>query len=629
MWLIKFLFKILFVLIIISIHISAVVASEVLLTEDFNDGYAQEFGNEIGNWEVRFVDGNNGIYAATNDVFRFSLAGEQHWEDYTLEADFLNAQDGGLLIRASDQDNGIVLVIRPTNNDIYWHIRKGGNWGEVLGKSSLGHEPGEDLNVKIEAEGSEFRAYINGELKTSLTTTQFQNGKIGIYLFQQPKQYWDNVVAYKESEKGNFEIDSTHIVSDVLLIDDLNDGYDKDNGVYAQEFDDKMEYVDPGVILIDGFDDAYAQEFSYEVVNVASEILLTEDFDDGYAQEFGNEIGNWGVLFVDGNNGIYTATNDVFRFSLAGEQYWDDYILEADFLNAQDGGLLIRASDQDNGIALIVRPTNNDIYWHIRKGGNWGEVLSRSSLDHGPGEDLDVKIKAEGSEFKAYINGDLKTSFTTTEFQNGKIGIYLFQQPEQYWDNVMVYSFTDLPMVKLPDVDAGIELVDIEFVDIGGIIWTNLGKSNVTYQELCSVVDIFIYLTVNSEPKGAQIWVDGEFSGELTPNEMRFEPGNYKIELVKEGYQTHQFYCSDNKEIPPIILIPEQDPIPSNADSSSDTDSPSDTDPMHSTSGQSPSIIDSTPPIIDPTPTSTPGFYALFSLSVIFLIYFLMTKNRK
>ena len=479
-------------LIIISIHISAVVASEVLLTEDFNDGYAQEFGNEMGNWEVLFVDGNNGIYTATNEIFRFSLAGEQHWEDYTLEANFLHAQDGGLLIRANDQDNGIVLIIRPTNNDIYWHIRKGGNWGTVLGKSSLGHEPGEDLNVKIEDEGSEFKAYINGELKTSLTTTQFQNGKIGIYLFQQPKQYWDNVVVYKESEKGSIEIDSTLIVSDVLLIDDLNDGYDKDNGVYAKEFDDKMEYVDLGVLLIDGFDDAYAQEFSYEVVNVASEILFTEDFDDGYAQEFGNEIGNWRVLFVDGNNGIYTATNEVFRFSLAGEQYWDDYMLEADFLNAQDGGLLIRASDQDNGIALIVRPTNNDIYWHIRKGGNWGEVLSRSSLDHGPGEDLDVKIKAEGSEFKAYINGDLKTSLTTTEFQNGKIGIYLFQQPEQYWDNVMVYSFTDLPMAKLPDVDAGIELVDIEFVDIGGIIWTDSGKSDVNYTTLYSIFNPFI-----------------------------------------------------------------------------------------------------------------------------------------
>ena len=612
MWLIKFLVKVLFVLIIISIQISAVVASEVLLSEDFNDGYAQEFGNEIGNWEVRFVDGNNGLYTATNGVFRFSLAGNQHWEDYTLEADFLNAQDGGLLIRASDRDNGVALIIRPTNNDIYWHIRKGGNWGEVLGKSSLGHESGEDLNVKIEAEGSEFRAYINGELKTSLTTTEFQNGKIGIYLYQQPKQYWDNVVVYKESEKGSIEVVSPIIVSDVILIDNLDDGYDVDNNAYVEEFGD-------------------------EVVNVASDILLSEDFDDGYAQKFGNEIGNWGVLFADKSNGIYTANKDVFRFSLAGEKYWDDYILEADFLNAQDGGLLIRANDQDNGIVLIVRPTNNDIYWHIRKGGNWGEILGRSSLDHGLGEDLDVKIKAEGSEFKAYINGELKTSLITTEFQNGKIGIYQYKQPEQYWDNVVVYSFTHLPMVKLPDVDAGIELVDIEFVDIGGIIWTDSGKSDVNYTTLYSIFNPFIYLTINSEPQGAQIWVDDELLGKSTPNQIYFErEGDHIIKLRKDGYQDYedQIYISKKmNEEPPLIipLIPEQDSTLTTIDSTpSDTDpTPSDTDPMRNIPDQNPPDIDPTSSNTDTIPTSTPGFYALFSLSVIFLISFLMAKNRK
>jgi len=35
-------------------------------------------------------------------------------------ADFIKAKDGGFLIRAKNDDNGIVLVVRPSHNDIYW-----------------------------------------------------------------------------------------------------------------------------------------------------------------------------------------------------------------------------------------------------------------------------------------------------------------------------------------------------------------------------------------------------------------------------------------------------------------------------------------------------------------------------
>lgn len=41
----------------------------------------------------------------------------------------------------------------------------------------------------------------------------------------------------------------------------------------------------------------------------------------------------------------------------------NDYSLEADFINAKDGGFIVRAQDHSKGIALIVRPTHNDIYW--------------------------------------------------------------------------------------------------------------------------------------------------------------------------------------------------------------------------------------------------------------------------
>lgn len=169
----------------------------VLFEADFDDGYATGFGNDVGDWEVRFLDDpNEGKYTATKEPNRFSMAGDTKWQDYVIEANYSNAQDGGLLVRAQDKDNGIALIVRPTRNDIYWNVRTDGRWGTPLAEETLGYEAGEDLNMKIAVSGREFKAYINGELKTTLNTGEFPMGKIGLYLSYLPDQYRDNVAVY-------------------------------------------------------------------------------------------------------------------------------------------------------------------------------------------------------------------------------------------------------------------------------------------------------------------------------------------------------------------------------------------------------------------------------------------------
>ena len=175
----------------------------VLFEENFDDGYAPGFGNEVGDWEIHLLYPYTGKYTATTGTFRFSMAGDTNWQDYVIDADFFNAQDGGLLVRAQDQDNCIALIVRPASNEIGWNVRKGGSWGATgLEIATLGHEPGEELHVKVEVAGSEFKAYINGVLKTTLNTTEYPNGKIGLYLCKQSDQYWDNVVVYSSGAAG-------------------------------------------------------------------------------------------------------------------------------------------------------------------------------------------------------------------------------------------------------------------------------------------------------------------------------------------------------------------------------------------------------------------------------------------
>jgi hypothetical protein len=176
----------------------------ILFEANFDDGYAPGFGNEVGDWEVHLLYPYTGKYTATTDTYRFSMAGDTNWQDYVIDADFFNALDGGLLVRAQDQDNCIALIVRPASNEIGWNVRKGGSWGATgLEVATLGHEPGKELHVKVEVAGSEFKAYVNGVLKTTLNTTEHPNGKIGLYLGKQSDQYWDNVVVYSSGAAGS------------------------------------------------------------------------------------------------------------------------------------------------------------------------------------------------------------------------------------------------------------------------------------------------------------------------------------------------------------------------------------------------------------------------------------------
>ena len=187
---------------ILPIWISADAScSEIILQEGFNDGIAQGFGNEVGDWEI--VDGR---YTATRGRFRFSTVSDSmSSSDYYLEADFINANDGGLILRAQDEERGIALIVRPTDNDIYWAevwwtTDKGRGWGARHQIKTLGHKPGEDLHIKVVVRGNQFKAYVNGQLKTILRSEQFPKLKVALYLYHQSGQYWDNVTVRSLSD---------------------------------------------------------------------------------------------------------------------------------------------------------------------------------------------------------------------------------------------------------------------------------------------------------------------------------------------------------------------------------------------------------------------------------------------
>lgn len=58
-----------------------------------------------------------------------------------------------------------------------------------------------------------------------------------------------------------------------------------------------------------------------------------------------------------------------------------------------------------------------------------------------------------------------------------------------------------------------------------------------------------VFIHINSVPAGAQIWMDGENTGKMTPDEIAFtEKGDHIYELLLDGYQPYQesFYISES-----------------------------------------------------------------------------------
>jgi hypothetical protein len=79
------------------------------------------------------------------------------------------------------------------------------------------------------------------------------------------------------------------------------------------------------------------------------------------------------------------------------------------------------------------------------------------------------------------------------------------------------------------------------------------------------VLEPFIYIDIDSSPQGAQIWIDGEYSG-VTPLREYFDrPGNHTFKLSLHGYKPYQesFFVSESGILDVILEpLPEETPTP-------------------------------------------------------------------
>jgi hypothetical protein len=203
---------------------------EILFQEDFNDGSADGFGNEAGRWIVGRADEEEKIYYPSDPVPKnehkicVSSFGNPEWQDYSVEADFLNAVSGGIVIRARNDWNvpGILVhfITGSEGNPGFISLSESFGSGQ-FGECPLEVKKGQNMHVKVDAirkggtrGGDLFKVYVDGELKCSeeryCISGENDKGKVFLYIDHSfdmnlsedfgitremlQKQAWDNIV---------------------------------------------------------------------------------------------------------------------------------------------------------------------------------------------------------------------------------------------------------------------------------------------------------------------------------------------------------------------------------------------------------------------------------------------------
>ena len=170
--------------------------------DDFDDGDDEGWGHEFGNWIV--IDGE---YTASGEsgVPMSSLLGYS-LTNFTFEGDLRITQQGAAHIGLRVQDmnstgntninNGILLVIFPGGNSVYWHIIKDGI-GDAQDIKPLGIAVSEDqpLHIKVDVIGDSYNVYVNGVWKNELVDSTYSSGQfvLGINLNYPTPTTWDNI----------------------------------------------------------------------------------------------------------------------------------------------------------------------------------------------------------------------------------------------------------------------------------------------------------------------------------------------------------------------------------------------------------------------------------------------------
>jgi len=193
--------KCLYLVIYLSLGLFETLNATVIFSDNFQSGPSSSWGNQLGNWIAQ-----DGKYYASATGSSFPL-----WPlpqtllpfevtDFTVDIKIWDFKNGGVMLRAQDSQNAILLVLGGlggVGDYMYWHILQDGNVGSGLNpSSSIGAIGQYDPSLHIVVEGDTYKVYLDGSTNpaTTLTTSAFSSGKVGLFDNASPETSFSDIV---------------------------------------------------------------------------------------------------------------------------------------------------------------------------------------------------------------------------------------------------------------------------------------------------------------------------------------------------------------------------------------------------------------------------------------------------
>ncbi|MCM3747848.1 S-layer homology domain-containing protein [Paenibacillus pasadenensis] len=181
----------------------------VLFSEDFESGNADRWTNNSGNWSS-VTDDTYKVYKQTKeDGASELLAGELSWTDYSLESDVKLTSGAGAMLKFRYQDGQHFYFLYMSDSYIRLVKQDGTNQPWLGSYNGPSLDTSRYVNIKVDAQGSNFKVYRDGELviNASDSGAPYTSGKIGLAT-------WATVVAFDNIKVSGSDSNQVYNQSD-------------------------------------------------------------------------------------------------------------------------------------------------------------------------------------------------------------------------------------------------------------------------------------------------------------------------------------------------------------------------------------------------------------------------------
>jgi len=374
------------VVLLTTLLMSSAVMANVLFSDDFEDGNADDWLPLRGDWAVVDDGSGNFVYEMLQPdppQEQRTMAGDLSWADYAVEARVKITNPNGtnrayVCGRLQDFNNYYAASLYMNSSGGKLELRKKYQSSTQPNLADKAYPLSTDVwyTVKLEFIGSTINMYVNGVLELTATDADMPSGAIGLDAYRTSVQYDDVVV--------------TEIIP----------------------------------------------------------VLFSDDFEDGNADDWTPLRGDWTVVDDGGGNFVYEMLQPdppQEQRTMAGDLSWVNYSVEARVKITNPNGtnrayVCGRLQDFNNYYAASLYMNSSGGKLELRKKYQSSTQPNLADKAYPLSTDVWYTVKLEfiGSTINMYVDGVLELTAEDTDLVTGAIGLDAYRTSVQYDDVVVM-----------------------------------------------------------------------------------------------------------------------------------------------------------------------------------------------